>query len=255
MEEREAGEWKRVYDEAMEALEAEIRKSFDSAPANLVQRKQYSGVWPPEEEMRAEDRNYWLQRVVLETLAKVNTPRKVMPVLRSFELGGRPERLLHPAHGDLFRPIAFTMAFSAEFSDLQLVVARLLDCPLPLAVTSLNIERRAGGGAPSGAAAPRPGPAPTGPSGPSRTGGPPGGAASFMPPGLPMGPPPGVRLGPRTGAGTTPGASPSPARQRPAARAPAAKARETREGEDVVNVTLRGYVLEYSGPRGGGQGR
>jgi len=136
------GTWKDVYTEKMDALEEEINKSFLLAPGRPVIRKYYGSERPDEREMREEEKQYWLQKYVMESLAASNKVRMIVPVFSELQLLPRPERLLHPSHGELFEPTAFQIDIATEYESLPMVLDRLLACEIPLNITSLRVERR-----------------------------------------------------------------------------------------------------------------
>ncbi len=136
------GTWKDVYAEKMDALEEEINKSFLLAPDQPVIRKYYGSERPDEREMRQEEKQYWLQKYIMESLGASNKVRMVVPVFSELQLLPRPERLLHPSHGDLFEPTAFQIDIATDYMSLPMVLDRLLACEIPLNITSLRVERR-----------------------------------------------------------------------------------------------------------------
>jgi len=136
------GTWKDVYAEKMDALAEEISKSFLLAPEQPVIRKYYGSERPDEREMRAEEKQYWLQKYIMDSLAAANKVRMVVPVFSELHLLPQPERLLHPSHGELFEPTAFQIDIATEYENLPMVLDRLLACEIPLNITSLRVERR-----------------------------------------------------------------------------------------------------------------
>jgi hypothetical protein len=270
---REGGAWKLIYGKQMENLEADIRKSFVVAPTGLVRAKSYGDAWPGEEEMKTESKNYWVQRYVLEALAAANSKRMVVPILNGFRLVDKPDRLLHPTHATMYQLHPFEIQIATEFPSIPFVLEQLLKCKVGVAVTGLDVERRErlaaaaspGVRGPAGpAVAPRVGPpagVPTGPPAGVQLGPPPG-IRMGPPPGTRMGPPPGIRMGPsfapsaptggsRVATGGRWTATTAPARQpAQAAAAPSGAAAEALAGA-LVNVTIRGYVLDYVAPAAG----
>ncbi len=276
------GTWKVVYGEKMDALEEEIHKSFLSTPDQPILRKFYGTEWPDQQEMRQEEKQYWVQKYIMEALAASNKVRMVVPVFSQLQLVDRPERLLHPSEGQLFEPRAFQIEIATDYKSLPLVLSKLLECQVPLDITGLQIERRSlpalstrarekpaqQPGAPAGAA-----PAPAGvPAGPPAV--------------IPAGPPPGVMGGPppEALAAARAAAEAGAARARAAAptgpmgfgmptgvrgptgagRPPSGARRTTRPGAApgeageipgrLVTVTITGYVLDYLAPKESGEG-
>lgn len=270
----EPGKWKGIYDEQMTALEEDIRKSFAVASQGLVVRKYYGDDWPSAEEMRREAKRYWMQRYLMQSLAEANDERMVVPVLSGFAFVDRPERLLHPSHGQLFRPWAFELVIATEFQDLPLVLEKLLQCEVGVSITSVQMDRRSEGigtsaaqlaqsraaarereqpaarrrtaapvrmtGPPPGVVMGRPAGIPTGP---------PPGIRMGPPPGVRMGPPPGTMMGPRSGSIRSGGRGATGAR-RPSVglRRAAAEESVSIESKKLLTVTIRGYVEDYVPP-------
>ncbi len=238
----EPGKWKGIYDEQMTALEEDIRKSFAVASQGLVVRTHYGDDWPPVEEMRREAKRYWMQRYLLQALAEANDERMAVPVLSSFTFLERPERLLHPSHGELFRPWAFELVIATEFQDLPLVLEKLLQCEVGVSITSVQMDRRSEGIGTSAAqlaqsrAAAREREQPTAgirTAAPVRT----------------AGPPPGVATGRMAGRGAIGGRpTMAAAAGREAGRAAGAAAAAAGRAQARVGVSR-------SGPTGGGRGR
>lgn len=271
----EPGKWKGIYDEQMTALDEDIRKSFAVASQGLVVRKYYGDDWPPVDEMRREAKRYWMQRYLMQSLAEANDERMVVPVLTSFAFVEKPERLLHPSHGELFRPWAFELVIATEFQDLPLVLEKLLQCEVGVSITSVQMDRRSEGigtsaaqlaqsraaarereqpaarsrtvapvraaGPPPGVTMGRPAGIPTGP---------PPGIRMGPPPGIRMGPPPGARMGPRAGSIRSSGGRGATGGRRPSVgpRRAAAEESASIESKKLLTVTIRGYVEDYVAP-------
>jgi len=276
----EGGVWKVIYEQQMNALEQEVRKSFAVAPPSFVLRQSWpSGRWPSEDEMKEGAKMYWLQKyLLLEALADTNRARMIVPVFDSFKLLARPERLLMSTHGTLFQPQGFEIQVRTEFKNIPFLLVQLLKCKVPLALTSLAIERGAGGasvvaeGTLVRKAAARTGGPSLGPSGPSTAGpGPaPGvGPGKGRPTWIPVEGPPveafaGGPHGPAEAeevyAPATAGAQPPPSVRVPGvptAPKPLVLGQPATGAEalprEIVNVTVRGYVLEYAPPKAAAQ--
>ncbi|MHC4593100.1 MAG: hypothetical protein ACYS8L_10460, partial [Planctomycetota bacterium] len=270
----EAGEWKRVYDEAMNALQHEVDKSFPTCNV-AVERAFYGPEWPEQSEMRARAREYWRQRYLFEALAAANDDQQIVPVFSSLRFLRGAERLLHPSHGDekTFNIIPFEVQIVTDYDSIALVLAKFMECEVPLNITALQMSRGAlpssGGGtarrAPARAGAsrtpssgsrgpsagPRGGPMGGGvPAGPR--GGPMGGGVTAGPRGGPTGG--GMRAGPRGGpmgggmaspVGRASSARPSTSDTRPADQSTEVSAAALGPGKNYLNVTISGYLLEY----------
>ena len=238
----EGGEWKLVYAAAMKALGEEVAKSFKSASPGLVIANDYSGgIWPSAAEMRSAAKDYWLQRCLFEALASANDRRMVVPEFSRFGMRTAPERLLHPAHGELFQPIGFEMQIATEFGSIPFVLEHLLKCEIPLNVTSLAVSRR-GAGSSRAATSARGGRLV-----PGRSMGAPAGYRGGPPAGYRGGPPAGYRGGPPANIPRGPGAAPggtTSGTTRPATRA---ETGQQAAAPSLVSVTIRGYVLDYKG--------
>jgi hypothetical protein len=137
------GTWKTAYYAQMDALEEDVQSSFPSAPANIVQRVDFGDIWPTAEEMAQEAKNYWVQYYLLHAIARVNEVSDVIPTLKSFALVDRPDRLLSADDATMFRPIAFEFQFATEFKNVPMVLHDLLQCQVPVSVTTVSMKRRA----------------------------------------------------------------------------------------------------------------
>lgn len=248
----EGGVWKILYAKQVKALNDDIRKSFQSAPDPIVSPKDYGDRWPDEPEMVAQAKNYWIQRYLLEALADANKARMVVPVLKSFSLPSRPDRLLLATHGTMFRPVAFQFQIRTQFENVPFVLERLLKCKVGVAITTLDVARSSEGAAVATE------------TGPALTPKPAAGVVSAGGPPLGFGPPAGVGMG---AAGAQFGAEqaaaaaarargmgmmrPSMRSSRPSAvRRPGVLAAAVQGlPRDLVDVTIGGYVLDYVPPK------
>jgi hypothetical protein len=220
----ESGIWKLVYEKAMRALDRDVKRMFvEVKPARLVRMKEFPGIWPTAQEVTTETRSYWIQRYILEALGSVNGDQLTAPCLSEFEFTSEPERLLAPSDADAYLPQGFRCVLEAEFTSIPFIIDQLMDCPIPISITTLEVQRpedvlekiaRSGvvrekalvegdvvGGRPAGGAMPFGGP-PAGVGGPpAGVGGPGGPPPGFMPTGMPRGMPTGMARGRPTGPG------------------------------------------------------
>lgn len=139
----EAGMWKMVYREHVRELRETARRAFKVFGEDALVTTQYGDEWPPSEEMRREEKKYWVQKLVVDTLSRLNEdrPRPVVPVFDSFSFVQKPERLLHPSHSNTFRPIAFELRLASTFPNVPLVVHALLNSEANYQITSIQVER------------------------------------------------------------------------------------------------------------------
>jgi len=140
--EMEGGEWKFAYAARMDALEEDVQSSFPSAPENVVTRVDFGAAWATQEEMVQEAKRYWVQRYLLDAIMEVNKVSDVIPRLKGFHLIDRPDRLLSADDATMFRPIAFEFQFATEFTSVPMVLQKLLECRVPVAVTTVSVKRR-----------------------------------------------------------------------------------------------------------------
>ena len=134
--------WKVAYAARVDALEEDAQESFPSAPASIVVQRDFGRAWPTPEEMRQEAKRYWVQFYLLEAISAVNKVSDVVPTLKVFQLVERPDRLLGADDASMFQPIPFEFQFATEFKNLPMVLHKLLQCRVPVSVTTLSVKRR-----------------------------------------------------------------------------------------------------------------
>jgi hypothetical protein len=139
----EAGMWKMVYREKVRSLRDLGRRAFKVFGDEALVTTEYGDEWPPSDEMRREEKKYWVQEIVVGTLAGLNEgrTRPIVPVFDSFSFIQKPERLLHSSHNDTFRPIAFELRLASTFPNVPLVVHALLTSEANCQITSIQVER------------------------------------------------------------------------------------------------------------------
>jgi len=144
----EAGMWKMVYKDKVRALREAGERSFKVFGVDALATTEYGDEWPPSEEMRREEKKYWVQKHILDALAGLNQAkaRPVVPVFDDFRFVQKPERLLHPSHNSIFRPIAFELRVASTFPNLPLLVHALLTSEANCQITSIEVERSERGG-------------------------------------------------------------------------------------------------------------
>lgn len=135
------GAWSLVYDTKMAELEDEAQRTFPVAPAPIVSKREFQ-AWPSDQEMRDEAKRYWVQHYLLEAIGKANKVSDIIPTLKRFALVERPDRLLGVDDASMFRPIAFEFQFATEFKHLPMVLHRILECQVPVCITSVSMKRR-----------------------------------------------------------------------------------------------------------------
>ncbi|NLW49454.1 MAG: hypothetical protein GXY85_01240 [Candidatus Brocadiaceae bacterium] len=261
-----AHEWKDVYDYQMRRLEEDVQANFPIAPQTVVVSATLGDDYPTPDIRRAETKRYWVQRYLLQAMIKVNRDSDVIPTLKSFTFGGRPDRLLSADDATMFQPIAFEFEFAIEYRNLPMVIGKLLECEVPVAVTTVSMKRRSEvslgakrqegttgevltGSAVSALIGSRSGPGARG----AATYAPVGGTFDAMGGFIPLDDGPIFieergRRGPGAGASTRSG---RPQRAAAAAASTTAVRRERRPPEEVeagrllVDVVLKGYVRDY----------
>ncbi|MFO7956977.1 MAG: hypothetical protein R6X33_07730 [Candidatus Brocadiia bacterium] len=139
----EAGMWKMVYRENIRSLRETGRRAFKVFGDQALVTTEYGDEWPPSEEMRREEKKYWVQKLIVEALAGLNreSGRPVVPVFDSFSFVQEPERLLHPSHNNIFKPVPFEIRLASTFPNVPLVVHALLNSEANCQITSIQVER------------------------------------------------------------------------------------------------------------------
>lgn len=139
----EASVWKMVYNDKTRALEEKVQQFFVAAPTDLVIRQEYVTELPSQQEMREEEKYFWVQKYAIDALADLNasSAEPVVPVLNGFSFVEAPERLLNRSHREEFEPIPFEFSFSAEFKNIPRVMSSLLSSPANFQITSLETVR------------------------------------------------------------------------------------------------------------------
>jgi len=236
--------WKIVYNEMMDELEEKLQEVVRLGTASPLERVDYQDSLPSEAEMREQEKRYWLQKAIVDTIANLNAARDIVPVLYEFRILSQPDRLLSPAHGDKFRVVPWELRVALEFKNLPRLMYELLDHELGLELTEMSVSRTVTALREGGRAAPMtgqermlrgaiPGVTTTG----ARMAGIPGAyMEEFM--GGPMeGPLPPTMMGP-------------PTETRPTFERPEMPGEEVREvlSKTLVEVTLRGYLPDYIEP-------
>ena len=242
--------WKTVYSNLMDGLTEKLEERVVRLGSMPLERADYRDLWPTEQEMHQQEKFYWLQKAIVDTMAKLNAAREVVPVFFEFRISGPAERLLSPAHGEKFRPIPWQLRVGLEFENLPRLLYELLDNELGLELTGMSVTRSitppAGGARTAETAVSRPG----GMRVPGSGVGVPTGAGY----GLEAMPGAGMEAWMREGAGMMgplpPGAGMGPREMRPAFGVPGTGIEEVREvlSKTLVEVTLRGYLPDYIGP-------
>ncbi len=144
----EAGMWKMVYREKVRELTQLGEESFKVFNPDGLVVTEYGDEWPPDEEMRQQELKYWIQRHLVGALADLNIDkgRPVVAAFDEFQFFESPDRLLHPSHGDIFRPIPFRIRVATTFPNLPLVIHSLLTSEANCSITSVEVERSARAG-------------------------------------------------------------------------------------------------------------
>jgi hypothetical protein len=258
----EAGMWKMVYAEKVRRLTRQVEESFALVgTATPFNSRSYQDRWPPDEEMREAEKEYWIQEHIIGALAGLNegADEPVVPVFDRLRFTKQPERFLHPSDGTVFRPIAFELEVGTTFPNVPRLLSTLMAGEVKLRITGLTMERseRSGPRKPAGGELPEPTPPPVGvpearrpqeraTGAPATSGVPDEVLKMFEERGISFGPPPEV----------APGRPPS--RTQPEERRTAPEAGEEAEPTvelpaNLIDVTIRGYVLDYTGEKQEGE--
>jgi len=153
----QAGRWKMVYKEKMDKLLEKLDEHVTELGAGMpLVEANLGDVWPSDAEMHREEKRYWLQKAIVDTIVNLNAARQVVPVFYEIRLTDRPERLLSEAHGEKFRCIPFQFRVAMEFKNVPRLLNELLAHKIGLELTGLSITRGEGerGGVTPGFAAP-----------------------------------------------------------------------------------------------------
>ena len=142
----EYGIWKRVYTRRMDGLHRTLQDSviLVTSPQPLVSAP-LPDKWLDFEAMHAHEKDYWVQKDVVDAIAELNAEEKVVPVFRSFVFTGTAERGMHSSHGVEFECIPFEISVAMEFDRVPELVEALLNSELGLEVTSLSMSALTGG--------------------------------------------------------------------------------------------------------------
>ncbi|MCD6416082.1 MAG: hypothetical protein J7M08_05240 [Planctomycetes bacterium] len=139
--------WKLVYQRAMKNLEREVGELFPlvTTQTPLDQYEEVSNPEAPElsdAEMRFYERDYWIQKYLVDALGAVNknAQEPVVPVFEWFRFTESPERLLQPAHGKVYEPVAFKIELRATFTNVPVVLRALLQGKLDVYITGLSLR-------------------------------------------------------------------------------------------------------------------
>jgi hypothetical protein len=238
------GRWRVVYYEKMNELTRRLVESVETVTtATPIVVEQVDDKWREHEKLHPLEKRYWVQDAIVKCLAQANANKDspMVPVFDSFKFLSAPERLLHPSHETLFTTIPFEIVVAMESRSVPEFLKILLDSPLKIELTSVSTTLRwdvgkhamkgsdttpspagvpAGAGMPAGRGGLVPGPGP--------------GALGEM-----RGVPPG--MGGAMGGVPTPGVGTASAEPTVA------------ESEQLVTVTIRGYVPDYIQPKPAGQ--
>ncbi len=259
--------WKMVYADRMDALQQELEEGFLVVGSNPIVRREYVTAIPNREEMRQQEKLYWVQKYAVDAISSVNeaADQQAVPVFQGFAFLEQPEHLLNPSHSREFQPLAFELSVSLQFKYLPRVLSNLLASPANFQITGVHINRpqvldrqadRRGSSLVGGRTA-RAARTPTTrqPSRPS-TGPGMGGDMDDLPPAAQdmmkmleqMGIGPGTGAGPGAGMPTPTQPTQRPGRPSPTRR-PAQIEDEVRARlpKNLVDVVIRGYVADYVG--------
>ncbi len=256
----DSGIWKLVYQEKMHALTQKVQSSFPVVGKAPLIKKEYGQEWLEEEIMRAGEKQFWIQKYLVDALAALNEKQgePVVEVFGGFQFLQQPERLLHPAHQRLFRPIPFRVRIATTFPDVPRVIHALREHKANFRVTGFEVVRSSLAGERERAKKTTAGPPPelTQPeTQPAETEekkeqeGPPRGA--LMSPDVPES----VRqalqrlgVGPGGPTGAVPGAGPG---ERQAPEKPqeieVEKPKKKQLPANLVDITIHGYVADFAG--------
>ncbi|MFO8008686.1 MAG: hypothetical protein R6V05_13225 [Candidatus Brocadiia bacterium] len=263
--------WRMVYADKLEEMQALLKENFPDTSSSLLPLNTYGPSQAlSRNQMLRDETKYWILQAIIETLGPLHkgTEEPVIHSLGEISFLPQPERLVHPSHEAVFQPVAFQLRLTTRFPQVPQVLHTLLSGRPGFHVTSFTLGRASGEGvqtrptaAPAatgsaGGAAP----ASSGRGGPSiPTGGPPtGGSRSggrSRGPGMPdfvqdlikeQ-----IRQAQREGMLQQGGQQAKPA---PKEKKPKKQDQEQEEPgrdlpENLVDVTIRGYVTDYVGPQ------
>lgn len=158
----EGGMWKRVYERKRTELTERLDRVFPVSGGNPLIFQSYGTEWPESEEMREQEKRYWIQYYLVDALASLNqrwieeraaaTPmdglaaepsvdKAVVMTFEMFDFGTEPEQLVDPSHDDLFEPIPFSLTVGTTFPDVPVVVGALLSSEISMEITGLRVQR------------------------------------------------------------------------------------------------------------------
>jgi len=139
----ESGTWKLVYKANIGKLREYVTKTFPVVGRRPVVEKEYGDIWLEPEDMRVEEKKYWIQKYAIEAIGALNEVegKEIVPIYGAFEFLTQPERLLDGSHGTVFKPIPFRMVLSTSFSNVGRVQAALRRSKIAVEITGLEIER------------------------------------------------------------------------------------------------------------------
>ncbi len=135
------GMWIIVHDQMVAELRKELQESVDRMGSNALKFRQFPFIWPLPAEMYREEKNYWIQKAVVETIAELNKGQKIVPVFHSFVFTAAPDRNMQSSHGKEFRCISFCLRVSMEDRYVPRLLEQLLKAPLAFEITSLTVAR------------------------------------------------------------------------------------------------------------------
>jgi len=166
------GIWRRAYESRMDGLYDELRTRFFILGADALDKVDYSDpevLAPDEQEMRDQEKAYWIQRYAVKAIAALNPeysldrlypleakaldalgedgekPEPVdpetftVPVFHTFRFIGAPERLMHYSHGRYYRTIGFQISVALKFQDVPELLRALLENEASFQLTSLDV--------------------------------------------------------------------------------------------------------------------
>ncbi len=169
----EYGRWMFVYKHNMTALREKLAKSVTlvTVPDPLVEAR-LGLVWLSVNDMHQLEKQYWMQKAIVDAIADLNAEARRVPVFGGFRFLGRPERYMSPSHMVNFTCAAFGLDVVMDPKFLPALLQKLLEAPderapLGIELTSITISRHVGGlqGQASSPSMQRTGYAPFGPEG------------------------------------------------------------------------------------------
>jgi len=239
----EYGRWRHVYKSKMDELARRLEKNVDKVMnASPLVVAQLPDKWLPPAQFHPLEKQYWVQEGVVNAVVEFKKGGTALPIFDTFRFLKAPERFVHPSHKTLFTTYPFELQVAMSSLNLAEFQRKLLESPLRIEITSVTVQLRwpqagdmatpvraaPGAGAPGGAAVPG-----------GAVGMPPGGAwggAPGMPGGPAMGP---DMMWPTPGAGAPGQAGPAAVKEEEAVK---------KSAEELVAVTIRGYVPDYKQP-------